>query len=170
MVCIVFDLEKGNDTTWRYGILKRLHDFGLRGRMPKFIKDFLGDGTSASELILPTHNPMNRKKKGVPKGSVLSVTLFSVAINSIITSLREAVSFSLYLDDPAIWYSASRMSTAERRLQHAIDMTSRWEEEYGFRFSPTKSGIAVQQVRNRKEITQNGSTAILLLKQTYPMT
>ena len=30
-VAIFFDLEKTYDTTWKYGIMKDLHDIGLRG-------------------------------------------------------------------------------------------------------------------------------------------
>ena len=40
---IFFDLEKAYDTTWKYGILKDLHDAGLRGRLPLFISGFLSD-------------------------------------------------------------------------------------------------------------------------------
>ena len=36
-----FDLEKAYDTTWRYGVMKDLHEAGLRGRMPIFIAKFL---------------------------------------------------------------------------------------------------------------------------------
>jgi len=40
---IFFDLEKAYDTTWKYGILKDLHDAGLRGRLPLFLSGFLPD-------------------------------------------------------------------------------------------------------------------------------
>ena len=45
VVSVFFDLEKAHDTTWRYGILKDLHDLGLRGRLPVFIRSFLEDRT-----------------------------------------------------------------------------------------------------------------------------
>ena len=41
VVSIFSDLEKANDTTWKYCILKDLHEAGLRGRMPEFISKFL---------------------------------------------------------------------------------------------------------------------------------
>ena len=41
VVSIFFDLEKAYDTTWKYGILRDLHEAGLRGRMPVFISKFL---------------------------------------------------------------------------------------------------------------------------------
>ena len=41
VVAVFFDFEKAYDTSWRYGILKDLHNFGLKGRLPNFIKSFL---------------------------------------------------------------------------------------------------------------------------------
>ena len=43
LVSVIFDLEKDCDTTWKYGIMKDLHGFGLRGRLPNFISIFLHD-------------------------------------------------------------------------------------------------------------------------------
>ena len=37
---VFFDLEKAYDTSWKYGIMKDLHGFGLRGRLPNFISVF----------------------------------------------------------------------------------------------------------------------------------
>ena len=45
VVAVFFDLEKACDSTWRYGISKDLYNFGLRGRLPNFIKSFLSDRT-----------------------------------------------------------------------------------------------------------------------------
>jgi len=42
-VAVFFDLEKAYDTTWKYGVMKDLHDAGLRGRLPLFIEGFLSD-------------------------------------------------------------------------------------------------------------------------------
>ena len=41
MVSIFFDLEKAYDTTWKYGIMKDLHDMDHRERLPFFIQNFL---------------------------------------------------------------------------------------------------------------------------------
>ena len=40
-VTIFFDLEKAYDTTWRFGILKIIHEYGFRGEMSFFIINFL---------------------------------------------------------------------------------------------------------------------------------
>ncbi|GFU45959.1 probable RNA-directed DNA polymerase from transposon X-element [Trichonephila clavipes] len=41
LVSIFFDIEKAYDRTWRYGILRTLFNFGLRGNLPTFIQNFL---------------------------------------------------------------------------------------------------------------------------------
>ena len=42
-VTIFFDLEKAYDTAWCHGILLSLFEFGLRGHLPIFIKQFLSN-------------------------------------------------------------------------------------------------------------------------------
>ena len=41
LVSVYFYIEKAYDTTWRYGVMKDLHETGLRGKMPIFIAKFL---------------------------------------------------------------------------------------------------------------------------------
>ncbi|GFT94213.1 putative RNA-directed DNA polymerase from transposon X-element [Trichonephila clavipes] len=41
LVSIFFDIEKAYDRTWRYGILRTLFNFGLRGNLPILIQKFL---------------------------------------------------------------------------------------------------------------------------------
>ena len=43
LVSVFFDLEKAYDTTWKYGIMKDVHDIGLKGRLPLFLQNFLTD-------------------------------------------------------------------------------------------------------------------------------
>ena len=58
IVAVFFELEKAYDTTWRYGILRDLHELELKGRLPIFIKSFLADrfmqvrvGSTLSEQV-----------------------------------------------------------------------------------------------------------------------
>ena len=40
LVSVFFDLEKAYDKTWKYGIMKDVHDIGLKGRLPLFLQNF----------------------------------------------------------------------------------------------------------------------------------
>ena len=61
VVSIFFDLEKAYDTTWKYGILKDLHEAGLRGRMPAFITKFLENRNLEFVLVLPSLIHLNKR-------------------------------------------------------------------------------------------------------------
>ena len=81
-VSVFFDLEKAYDRTWRYGIVRDMHNVGLRGRLPLYIAEFLKHRT----LSVRIGNHISEKREqqnGVPQGSVLSVTLFALKINDV---------------------------------------------------------------------------------------
>ena len=73
----MFDLEKAYDTTWKYGRLNDLDNAGHRGNMPKLISKFL-TGRNLSVRAGNTLSDSYHQQEGVPQGSVLSVTLFSI--------------------------------------------------------------------------------------------
>ena len=78
------------------------------------------------------------KEMGVPQGSILSVTLFSVKINSITQCLKPGVDCSLYIDDFQVCYRSSNMSIIERQLQLCLNKLQQWATDNGFQFSKTK--------------------------------
>ena len=106
-----FDLEKAYDTTWKYGIMRDLH--GLRGHLPIFIAPFLKD-RSFKVRVGSTFSDSHLQEMGVPQGSILSVTLFSVNINSITQCLKPGVDCSLYVDDFQICYRSSEYLPEKR--------------------------------------------------------
>ena len=146
-VAVFFDLEKAYDTTWKYGILRDLHNTGLRGNLPLFIQNFLDDRTFQVRLgtvLSDTHE----QEMGVPQGSVLSVTLFSLKINSIVSCLSTGTDCSLYVDDFLISYRSSYMPAIERQLQLVLNKLEEWADQNGFRFSTAKT-VAVHFCRKR---------------------
>ena len=47
------------------------------------------------------------QENGIPQGGVLSVALFAVVINDISDELPAAIGRSLFVDDLAVWHTAS---------------------------------------------------------------
>ena len=127
-------MEKAYDTTWKHGILSDLYKTGLRGRLPMFICDFLSD-RYFKVRVGNTYSDPYSQEAGVPQGSILSVTLFSLKINSIVSCLLPDIKCSLYVDDLAIYYSSSHMPSIERKLQHSLNRLGRWCDENGFVFT-----------------------------------
>ena len=138
VVSVFFDLESAYDTTWKYGIMNDLHDFGIRGRLAYFISAFLNERQFRVRVGDTLSNP-HEQEMGVPQGSILSVTLFSVKINDIVKSVCPGVECFLYVDDFCICYRSKHMHTIERQLQQVLNNLSKWSSENGFKFSKTKT-------------------------------
>jgi potassium voltage-gated channel Eag-related subfamily H protein 8 len=77
----------------------------------------------------------NVQENGVPQGSVLSVTLFAIAINSVVSAIVPHVSTSLCINDVAISYASKSMDTFERRRQLTMNRLSHWASQNGLSFS-----------------------------------
>ena len=76
---------------------------------------------------------------GVPQGSIVSVTLFGLKINSIVKDKPPGVECSLYVDDFLICYRSKYIHIIERHLQHCLSKLSVWADTNGFKFSPSKT-------------------------------
>ena len=135
---VFFDLEKAYDTTWRFGILKQLHKMGIRGRMVKFIHSFLSDRLIKVRVGNTLSQPF-MQEEGVSQGSVLSVTLFSVAVNNILKEVAPPVKCSLFVDDFAIYCTGCDAASTCCYLQRSINSISKWADNNGFKFSSVKS-------------------------------
>ena len=138
LVTIFFDLEKAYDTTWKYGIMKNIHDIGLNGQLPLFIQNFLNDREFKVE-VGSTQSELHKQEQGVPQGSILSVTLFSIKINDIVKNINPGVDCSLYVDYFLICYRSKNMHTTERQLQQNLNNIQDWATKNGFKFSKSKT-------------------------------
>ena len=109
-------------------------------------------------------------ENGVPQGSVLSGTLFTLAINDIILQLPHGVQHSLYMDDFAIYYSTSCLRHAERILNTAIKKIDSWASSVGFRFSieKTQAVLFYKDLRWKKgeDITLRMRDHVIPIQQT----
>ena len=159
---VFFDLEKAYDTTWKHGILIDLHQMGLRGRLPTFISNFLSN-RQFRVRVGSTLSDVYPQEMGVPQGSILSVTLFIVKINSIARILPQSNSFqySLFVDDFTISCRGRSTNLVQRHLQLCLNRVQEWADNNGFRFSPTKT-VCVHFCNQRKlhldpTLTLNGS-------------
>ena len=90
VVAVFFDMEKAYDTTWRYGILRDLYNAGLRGNLPVFISNYLHKREFRVKLGSVLSDSFVQEN-GVPQGGILSVTLFGLKINSIVSCLNAGV-------------------------------------------------------------------------------
>ena len=85
-------------------------------------------------------NPKSRSFcicRGVPKGFVLGLVLFSLFISDLSASLPSSVSWSLYAGNLAIWSTSPWVSAAVEATEGALIRLERWSEYWSFPFNPS---------------------------------
>lgn len=137
ITAVMFDIEKAFDMTWRFGILQQLHAWGLRGTLPIFLKHFLNNRVFEVQ-VGRSKSSLRHLENGVPQGSVLSTSLFTISINFLLIGTPEPLRAILYVDDLTILYPHS-IEQNENVLQREINRLYDRAKSRGFRFSPTKT-------------------------------
>ena len=130
-IAIFFDLKKAYDTTWKYGIMRDLHNMGLRGNLPIFIQNFLSERVF-TVLLGTSFSEMKNQEEGVPQGAILSTTLFNVKLNDIAKQLTPGVNCSLYVDDFKLLFRSSSLRHLKNTLNTNIERIVEWTRDNGF--------------------------------------
>ena len=149
-VALFLDLKAAFDTVHSSAVLAQLHKFGLRGRLTKFISNFM-QNRSFSVRCGNTYSPQMAMDEGLPQGSVLSPTLFLIAINDVTKTLAENhrhLRYSIYADDIVIWATRSSTDLASRIVQRGLDHISSWCSLRGLKISQNKSVTVVFSKNN----------------------
>lgn len=146
-IVVFFDLQKAYDTSWKRGILNSLFNYGLRGSLPTFIQNFLSDRCVKVKIGSALSEAKNIEQ-GVPQGSVLSCTLFAIAIDGVLDAIPSGVKAALYVDDLTV-YATGTATCAKRKVALAIRNLEKWCQVTGFQFSASKT-VSMHVCRARR--------------------
>lgn len=148
MLAVALDLEKAYDITWKRRIVHILYDWGIRGDILAFIHNFLNNRTFRVRANGALSNKKNLKN-GIPQGSVLSATLFLVAINSIVENVSAPVKINLYADDVILYIKGKNNRAMQEILQQTMHKLEDWSLKTGFRFSLQKTKFILFSKKRR---------------------
>ena len=169
VLAVFFDLEKAYDTTWKRGILNKLHTAGIRGHLPSFIANFLSKRTFKVRIGKNLSQP-REQMEGVPQGSVLACLCFALALNGLKDAMPPDIQYSIYVDDLVIYCEGGYIPSLERRIQHATNTISSWMTKHGYRFSVEKTKIMLFRSRGKRDdpqITLYGSPIMVADELKY---
>lgn len=161
LVSVFFDIKKAYDTAWKYKIIQEVVRMGLEGNIVKFIENFLTN-RRFRVCLGNTFSSEKHMENGIPQGSVLSVSLFLILINTVTEFLPPSVKFALYCDDLVVFSSSKKISILQNKLQNALNKLLNWSSEVGLSFSFEKTN-AMLFTRRRKNV----HSPILKLENNY---
>ena len=126
--------------------------------MHQWITEYLRD-RKARVKIQDHTSRCHTLKEGVPQGSVLSPTLFSIYINDVQKTIPKGVNAALYADDLAIWTTEENIGTAKVRLQIALDNLKMWTYDWIMKINAEKTTYTTFTLSTKKTLvilTLNG--------------
>ncbi|KAL4144025.1 hypothetical protein QTP88_006262 [Uroleucon formosanum] len=121
---VSLDISKAYDSVWRYRVIMLLSKILANGTMNNYIKDFLID----RHFQVKVSNSLSisfSQENGVSQGSSLAVTIFLLAINDIVDTIRTPVTANLFADDFNILIRSQNTNTVQYYLQTSIDSLSK---------------------------------------------
>lgn len=137
---ISFDIKKAFDRIWPQTVSEALHRFKIGGKVYQHVQSFLENrkffvqvGGETSQQFISDF--------GVPQGSPISATLFLIAFQGILDTLKtiDGIQYSAYADDLIIYSDHTNNEINRIRLQSAIDLITEKGYSSGIQFSYEKT-------------------------------
>jgi len=123
VISLFIDLSKAFDTIDHTLLLKKLHNYGIRGLAYQFLNSYLTDRFQCVEID-GISSGLKQITCGVPQGSILGPVLFLLYINDIHTC-SDLLKFILFADDTTVLYSSSNLgelvTTVNRELTYLVN-------------------------------------------------
>ena len=137
---VFLDISKAFDLVWHEGLLYKLKNSHITGKMLSFIKSFLLN-RSIQVSVNQTLSDKYPLENGTPQGSVISPTLFNIMANDLPDLFGydfdpvDETDLSQFADDNQISNTDRNVSKLTARLQHSLDLISNWSIKWGFKLS-----------------------------------
>lgn len=148
------DIHKAFDHVKHSAILKNLLTLRTGARLYYYIKDFL-TGRSIQIQINGELSAPYPLSVGVPQGSILSPTLFNIALLDLPARLSSIalLEHNIYADDITIWCCKGSLGEQEHTIQSGLDTIHEYVNGIGLKCSPTKSEyiVVTNQIGRRAE-------------------
>ena len=144
---VFLDISKAFDRIWHKGLIFKLHECGIRGRMLNWFIDYL-KGRQQRVIINGTSSPWGYVQAGVPQGSVLGPLLFLIYINDLTSAIKNC-NIRLFADDTCLFLEVDDREEAANKINSDLESMSNWSNQWLVNFSASKTkSLIISNKRN----------------------
>ena len=156
--CMIFcDIAKAFDRVWHRGLLFKLKQNGINGRLLDWIENYLSDRTQ-KVFIGRLCQTLSIHLLECPKAPFLGLCFFLIYVNDIIDNLLSIT--RLFADDTSLAFTSSNLADLEGILNHDLQIISVWAKQWLVDFNPHKTEAMLFTLE------KNITPPLLLLDQT----
>jgi hypothetical protein len=133
---VFLDVSKAFDRVWHEGLLYKLKQAGIDGKLLSWFKSYLSN-RKQRVLLNGTMSDPRDIKAGVPQGSILGPLLFLVYINDIVDVTNTNI--RLYADDSTLFVVDDSHQAAAQSLNRDLENITAWAKRWFITFNPSKT-------------------------------
>lgn len=156
---VMLDVSQAFDRVWHDGLIMKLIRNGFPNPLIKIVKSFLQNRTFHIKIEQNSISSTRPLEAGVPQGSPLSPTLYSIYTADAPRNQHTAL--FLYADDTAITCSHRDPKVAIKRTQDHLNEIHKWATKWKIKLNPQKTQAIVFSNKNKmqkKNLTLEGKT------------
>ena len=144
---IFLDISKAFDKVWHDGLVFKLHQNGISGKMIYILEDFLSDRkervvlNGQCQCWADIHT-------GRPQKNILRPLLFFIYINDLSNSIKNKR--KLFADDTSFFSAVHEINTSEKDLNHDLEEISEWAFQWKMKFNQDPTKQAQDNIQQEK--------------------
>ena len=130
---VFLDMSKAFDKVWHEGLLFKLKQNGIDGKLLALFSNFLSNRKQRVVLNGMTSDwaPI---LSGVPQGSVLGPLLFLIFVNDLEEGIKSKIKF--FADDTSLFSIVRDPILSASDLNHDLDLINQWARQWKMSFNP----------------------------------
>ncbi|GBL91550.1 RNA-directed DNA polymerase from mobile element jockey [Araneus ventricosus] len=137
---ISFDIKAAYDNVWHDGVVFKLFQSGISGRMAIWISQFLQD-RKAFVSWRGMSSSLFRHDRDVPQESILSPLLYTIFMNDLYKVLTNDVICLIYADDIFILVEEESLEMVKNKMNFCVSKLENWCREWHMDIAPQKNTI-----------------------------
>jgi hypothetical protein len=143
---VFLDSRKAFDTVWRKGLLCKVHDIRIRGKLWTLI-DGCHIDTKSAVIVNYQQSDWFPVEQGIRQGGVLSGFLYTIYINNLLNELTQNNKnfgiHSIPSSTPTLADDIACLSSTPQSLQKMLNVAHNYSCKWRFAFNAKKSCIVV---------------------------